>query len=287
MGLCYSLLLLMLLLSAVNYNNNLTYILTFLLTGIGFITMLHSYRNLLYLQINIGKPAAVFCGETARVPITLEHRQQTPGEAISLQIPGQQVVTVCMEKQQVLHTKIPLLSLQRGQYAIPRIQLSSVFPLGLFRVWAYAQQYRYQLVYPTPDQHPTRRQPTAYQTSLTGDRGRGADDFSGLRSYHPGDSLRHIHWKAAARSDTLYTKEFGGDRSEELWLDWDQLPQLDTEARLSRLTRQVLDASHAQVCYGLRLPGSRLAPATGPEHQQHCLQALALHKQPTTTPILP
>jgi len=287
MGLYYSLLLLILLLSAVNYNNNLTYALTFLLTSIGFLTMLHSYRNLLHLQINIGTPAAVFCGEYAQVPITLENRLQASSDAVSLQIPGQPAVTVQITQQQTLETLVPIRTTRRGRHTLPRINISSVFPLGLFRVWAHAEQLRYLLVYPKPDQHPAQPQPSNYQSSLAGDRGRGADDFSGLRSYHPGDSLRHIHWKAAARSEALYTKEFGGDRCEELWLTWDQLPQLDLEARLSRLTRWVLDASHTQLRYGLHLPGTRIAPTTGPEHQLRCLKALALFKQQPNDPILP
>ena len=270
---------------SINYNNNLTYALTFLLTSIGFLAMLHSYRNLLHLQINIGKPAAVFCGEYAQVPIRLENRLQPASDAISLQIPGQPAVTVRIVKLQPLQTVVPMHTTQRGLHTLPRVQISSVFPLGLFRVWAHAEQLRYQLVYPAPEPHAARPQQTTYQATLSGDRGRGADDFSGLRSYHPGDSLRHIHWKAAARSEALYTKEFGGDRCEELWLDWEQLPQLDIEARLSRLTRWVLDANRAQLRYGLRLPGTRLALASGAEHQQRCLKALALFDQRPNNPI--
>jgi len=282
MGLYYAILLLILLLNAVNYNNNLTYALTFLLTSIGFLTMLHSYRNLLSLQINITNPAAVFCGQCAQIPLVLENGRQSACDALSLQIAGQAAVTANLSKGQHLQTRVPLVTTRRGLMAVPRINISSVFPLGLFRVWAHAEQPCKLLVYPAPDPYSTPPQASAYQASLIGDRGRGADDFAGLRSYRPGDSLRHIHWKAAAHSDNLYTKEFGGDRCEQLWLDWDQLPQLDTEARLSRLTRWVVDASQTTLHYGLRLPGTSFAPANNPEHRHRCLKALALYPHDVT-----
>ena len=60
----------------------------------------------------------------------------------------------------------------------------------------------------------------------SGDKGRGVDDFAGFRPYRPGDSPRHLFWKAVARDQALLVKQFGGDRADELWLDWNDLPDL-------------------------------------------------------------
>jgi uncharacterized protein (DUF58 family) len=65
-----------------------------------------------------------------------------------------------------------------------------------------------------------------------------------------------------------------------LWLDWALLPPgLDTEARLSRLTRWVIDAHAAGLSFGLRLPGAELLPASGDAQRERCLEALALFDQ--------
>ena len=62
-----------------------------------------------------------------------------------------------------------------------------------------------------------------------------------------------------------------------LWLDWTQLPAgLDTEARVSRLTRWVMDAESLRLRYGLRLPHAEIAPDGGPSHRARCLRELAL-----------
>jgi uncharacterized protein (DUF58 family) len=107
----------------------------------------------------------------------------------------------------------------------------------------------------------------------------GQDDFAGLRSYQPSDSPRHVAWKALARGQEMMTKQFVTAGAGELWLRWADLPaQMRVEARLSRLTRWVLDAGAGNLAFGLELPGTRIAPETGAQHEQRCLTALALFK---------
>jgi uncharacterized protein (DUF58 family) len=79
-----------------------------------------------------------------------------------------------------------------------------------------------------------------------------------------------------ARGEGWHIKQFGGGYQPTAWLDWDTLPGLDTETRLSVLTRWVLDAERDRIFYGLRLPEKTLAPANGEHHQHECLRALAL-----------
>ena len=103
----------------------------------------------------------------------------------------------------------------------------------------------------------------------------GADDFVGLRVYRPGDSPRHIDWKAFARERGLLSKQFGGDRTERLQLDWDLLPPVGTERRLSLLCRFILQAEGESLSYGLKIPGTRIKPGQGESHKHRCLGALA------------
>jgi uncharacterized protein (DUF58 family) len=104
----------------------------------------------------------------------------------------------------------------------------------------------------------------------------GDDDFAGLRSASPGDPPQRIAWKAYARNDVLLLKEFSGGTQEPCMLDWDMLPDLGTEERLSQLTRWCLDADAAGRSLGLRLPGNAIPLGAGPKHLEACLEALAL-----------
>ena len=76
----------------------------------------------------------------------------------------------------------------------------------------------------------------------------------------------------------MLTKQFTGEAAVELWLDWRLLPPaLGTEQRLSRLAGWVLAARRDGAHYGLRIPGTEIAPAHGDSHAAACLQALATY----------
>jgi uncharacterized protein (DUF58 family) len=134
------------------------------------------------------------------------------------------------------------------------------------------------LIYPRPAFPGLPLPPAASSSGVGSERGRGQEDFSGLRQYYMGDSPRHIAWKAAARDQGLLTKQFTGRAETELWLDWAQLPpQMGTEERLSQLARWVLDAHAAGLTYGLRLPGAIVDLAAGETQRERCLEVLALY----------
>jgi uncharacterized protein (DUF58 family) len=57
---------------------------------------------------------------------------------------------------------------------------------------------------------------------------------------------------------------------------------MDSEEKLSRLTRWVLDADTQRMVYGLRLPDTVIAMASGDAHRERCLEALALFDLPET-----
>jgi uncharacterized protein (DUF58 family) len=114
-----------------------------------------------------------------------------------------------------------------------------------------------------------------YSQSDSGDRGVGADDFIGLRQYRFGDSPRQIDWKAQARQRGLLSKQFGGDRCEQISLDWELLKEHDIEQRLSLLCRFILQAEEEERAYSLNMPNEKITTGSGPIHQQRCLSLLA------------
>jgi uncharacterized protein (DUF58 family) len=166
--------------------------------------------------------------------------------------------------------------------AAPRVRLATRFPLGLFRAWSYWQPELKVLAYPFPE---PAAPPLPMSGTAHGDgQGRaGDDDFAGVRSYQPGDPLRHLAWRQIARLDPelggqLATKHFEGGAAEQLVLDFAALPpQLGLELRLSRMARWVLDAEQRALPYGFRLGAEAFDPALGAAHQAACLRALALY----------
>jgi uncharacterized protein (DUF58 family) len=277
-GLLFAGVILLMLIGSVNYDLSLGFILAFLLGAAGIQTMLHTFRNLAHLRISAGRVSPVFAGEQAQFHLQLFNGTRADRHGIG--VTGDRVLAdyVDVPAGGSVITTVPVPALRRGWLRPGRMTLFSRFPLGLFRAWSYAEPDVQCLVYPAPAPPGLplpAPQPGGGEGGLTG---QGQDEFFGLRPYRPGDSPHHIAWKAAARDDNLLTKQFAGRADAELWLSWDALPaNMDSERRLSQLTRWVLDADARGLSYGLRLPGITLPLAGGPTQCADCLRALALH----------
>lgn len=275
-GLFFAVTLMIILIGAINYNNSLGYFLTFLLGSIAIVGILHTYRNLLGLEVRLGNIAPVFAGSEVTVPVILHNPGTDRREQIALVYKGQELNTCAIAPSSQCMMALHWPAAKRGWQPVDRFTLASTFPLGLFRAWSHVVPDLHYLVYPKPSGEKRLPQTSRYMASLMGDQGIGSDDFAGLRGYRSGDSLKHIHWKALAREQGLLTKQFGGDRSERLWLDWRMLEGREIEVRLSQLCRWVIEAEQQGVEYGLWLPDQIIEPGRGHAHQQQCLQALAL-----------
>jgi uncharacterized protein (DUF58 family) len=255
----------------VNYNLSLGHALVFLLAGLGIVTILHTFRNLVQLHIRPGRCEPVFAGSHANFTLLLENPRNDTRISLRLYLPDATPIEIDAAAQAVTAATLPL----------PRITLETTWPLGLVRAWSYAAPDMHCLVYPQPA---AKAPPLPWGGGAAqGSRrdAQGVDDFSSLRHHQPADPPRHIAWKAVARQEQgpLLTKQFSGSSAQEVWLDWQTAPGADTEERISLLTRWLLDADAAGITWGLRLPQVNLAPAQGGAHRAAGLRALALFGQ--------
>jgi uncharacterized protein (DUF58 family) len=272
--------LLILLIGSINYALALGFALTFLLGGLGLVGMVHTTRNLGRIAISTGRAEPVFAGESAQFRLYLDGRASYDRPAILVRHlgSGSQMV-VDIPAAGMAEVVLAAGAKRRGWLPLGRVLLETRFPLGLFRAWSYIEPDARCLVYPAPErcalpppsgeaERGTLRTPTP-----------GNEDFAGLRNYQLSDSPRHVAWKAVARSDDMLTKQFTAESAAELWLDWQLVPGAPgLEQRLSRLAGWVLAAERSGARYGLRLPGTEIAPRHGDAQRAACLQALALYQ---------
>lgn len=277
-GLLFAGVILLMLTGSVNYDLSLGFVLAFLLGAAGIQTMLHTFRNLAHLRITAGRVQPVFAGETAIFRLNIQNTTRADRYSIGVTANGISADYIDVPADSMVVAQVPVQASQRGWLRPGRMTLFTRFPVGLFRAWSYAEPDVSCLVYPVPAKPGLPLPAPVAGEGEGGLAGQGQDEFTGLRSYRPGDSPRHIAWKAVARDDTLLTKQFAGRANAELWLSWDALPPpMTVEQRLSHLTRWVLDADACGMSYGLRLPGTTLPLAGGPAHLAECLRTLALH----------
>lgn len=277
-GVAYAVALLLMLAGSINYGLSLGYLLTFLLAGLGIVAILQTFRNLVQIRVLPGKAPPVFVGEHCRFELLLDNPRDETRCAITVALPGGHSVHTDIRPHETAKVSLTLPARRRGWIPLGRVTLATRYPLGLIRAWSYVEPDARCLVYPTPERAPPALPCSPIAGGDQRGAGRGLEDFAGLRGHQAADSPRHVAWKAVARDGPLMTKQFSGNATRTLWLDWHSLPpQLSEEARLSRLTAWLLQAQDDGVPCGLRLPARELAPAADTAHFHACLKALALY----------
>jgi len=83
-GVFYGIVIFLLLSGAMNYNNSLLFIFTFLLASIGIISMYHTHNNLLHVVTRAVESAAVFSGEYLIIPVQLSLKKGQTKKRYSL-----------------------------------------------------------------------------------------------------------------------------------------------------------------------------------------------------------
>ncbi|TDJ42601.1 MAG: DUF58 domain-containing protein [Gammaproteobacteria bacterium] len=276
-GMIYALMSFAMLMGSMNYNNNLSFLLTFLLIALGFVAMHQCQRNLVGLDVSFAGVEPVFAGQSSQFRIVVTNHSKSPRNRIRLYVDTTLSDIHDLEPGESQVFVIALATDKRGWVKLKRFGIRTLFPFELFRSWAWLHMDIRGLVYPKPlDDAPP---PPASQMAL-GHRqhdARGEEDFAGLRRFVVGDSPRNVAWKAYARSGQLLSKQFSGADTSSQWFDFSEFDNVGVEERLSTLARWIIDADRTNEDYGLKMPSDDIAPAHGEAHRHRCLEALALY----------
>lgn len=278
-GILFSLLLFVMLVGAINYNNSMGFLFTFLMASLGMVSIFHTYRNIAKLTFRAGKAEPVYQGDLARFNVIIDNTTKLARHGVILHIKGRDQTQTDIKANSQAHVSLSLPSKHRGWLSLPAVTVETQYPLGMFRAWSGLSIQMRCLVYPKPGSSRICPDSSSHVNGKNETYTPGNEDFMGFRSYYQSDSPRHVDWKAAARSDSneLLTKLFSTCESDELLFDWDSLGGLDTEARLSQLCRWVIDAETSGKHYGLRLPNITIETSQGEKHKHRCLETLALY----------
>lgn len=273
------------LLGSINYGNALGYVLSFLLIGASLVSMLHAVRNLAGLRLAGDESAPVFANDRTRFGLTVDNRGQRQRFGLLARLgmgptrsrEDDAVRHFGLDADDVARIELTGVAARRGWYAPGPVTIATRFPLGLFRAWSRNDIGLRCLVYPRPDGEQALPDHLPEENGEQGTLGKGEDEFAGLRDHQQGDSAQRVHWKAVARGQGMPVKVFSGATAGVALLRWQDVTDDDAEARLSQLSRWVLDADERHLRYGLCLPGLDLSPDHGERHRHRCLEALALY----------
>jgi uncharacterized protein (DUF58 family) len=268
---------LIMLVMSLNYALSLGFMVTFLLSGLVAAALLHTFRNLAGMEVRPLSAGETFAGNA--LPFTLALAGcGAPRTAIALATRDGAAVVVDIPAGGALPVTVGLPVPRRGRHPLGRVTLSSDYPLGLWRAWAYVHFPLAGIAYPAPERDAPPL-PAGTDGDDAGAAARGDKaDLAGLRAYQAGDSMQRIAWKAVARGAGWHTKQFEGTGSGgPLDLSWQALPAaLDAETKLARLAAWVLAAERVARPFALSVPGTVLPEGKGRDHRRTALTALAL-----------
>ena len=292
--------------AAWNTANNLLFLVFSLLCSTLFVGWMAARTSLRDLTVSARFPDHIFAGEPAPVIVTVRNTKKLwPSFSILVEARGpKNDVDMNATRKWKRHHKRTLAYfsyvphhaaaeqrveqtfLQRGHVLIDGFELSTRFPFGFFRRRRRLRARNVDIVvYPRPelisDELHLLPMNAGRVPSLR--RGAGHDLFS-MRDYQPQDDLRHIDWKATARSRRLTVREFTSEDERRITIVLDtNVPNDADEALEERFEHGVVQAAsllkhfvdeRAEVRLVL---GDEIGPfGSGVEHLYRCLRRLAL-----------
>ena len=149
-GLVFGLMSFAMLLGSMNYNNNLSFVLTFILVGIGFVAMHQCQRNLVGLELTYAGAEPVFAGQAMRFRIAVTNNSKNARYGIRLYAPGTWSDIHDLEPGESKVFILPVPTEKRGRITLERFGVRTMFPFELFRSWAWLHMKIGGLVYPAP-----------------------------------------------------------------------------------------------------------------------------------------
>lgn len=300
--------------AAWNTGNNLLFMVFSIMLSTIFVSWAAARAALRDLTVSARFPDHIFAGEPAEVILTVRNAKLLlPSFSVLVEMRGTFDRPAGLKKRQrgrarkitlgyflyVPHRAAAEQSLEqvfprRGHVLVNGFEISTRFPFGFFR-------HRRRLgardvdivVYPKPEAVTDELNLLPLHTGQTPSLRRGAGhDLLLLRDYQPRDDLRHIDWKATARSRQLTVREFTAEdeRRITIVLDTRLTDDIDEEnfrirfesgvTQTASLVQHFID-ERAEVSMVLGMDRGRFG--TGPEHLYASLRRLAL-VQPTLAP---
>jgi uncharacterized protein (DUF58 family) len=292
--------------AAWNTGNNLLFMIFSLLCSSLFVGGVAARASLRDLIVSARFPDHIFAGEAAPVIVTLRNAKRVlPSFSILVEARGPNEVADRSKLRRQRFVKRPLayftyiprhaaaeqrveqLFACRGHVLINGFELSTRFPFGFFRFRRRLRARNVDIVvYPKPQAigDELHLLPTYAGRMTSARRGVGQDLFS-LRDYQPQDDLRHIDWKATARSRNLTVREFTAEdeRRITIVLDTRDLSDVASEDFLPRFEAGIVQAASLLKHFVDERADVRLVLGdevgrygSGLKHLYECLRRLAL-----------
>lgn len=319
-GLLFGVLLLITFVAGINYGNNLVLGLCFYLVSVWLISFHLTFAHLSGLQVKLIDVTMAEVGAPVWVTLQLRSESRQPrrqllfsfeqpdNEREKLPKSDRQEDSECAADEVMVshsgtkkskrargasqHLLVPrlqgeqtirlaVMTNRRGAFELPRLQIKTVYPLGIMRAWSYVYFARMAWVYPKPLSFDWQAQYLAVSSEdlpTGGQYTQGQDDFERLDTYIKGESLARVSWAHVARGQGMFTKHFADPVGHEQTLDYADMPAAHHEQKLQQLAHGVIVLGQLNVPFQMQLPHEKRSQTPigqGESFAQACLLRLA------------
>lgn len=270
--------------TGINYGNNLVLGLCFYLFGIWLISVFYTFVQISGLDIRLVETELVEAKSVGYVTLELSSRSAKPSRQVVLRFDGwtktentkSQVIVPAVSGSMLV--KVPVYASNRGVMTLPRLTISSRYPLGVMRAWSYVYLASPMYVYPKPisfDWQSIRQMVDSDGDEQSAMSRAGQDDFDMLDEYEQGESLSRVSWAHTARGMGMLTKHFSDTGGREWCLRYEDMPSAMHESKLGELSHAVQSMSGLGVPFMLILPSGHGDIGVGDDFVRQCLLRLA------------
>ncbi len=265
------------LLAAVNYGNNLIFLIAFMMIALMINSAWQGWRALSGVQTRIIPPGMRAAGEAGTVSIEFTSQATVPPLQVDAGLEETIGYTALSPRGSTI-ISMTLPGEPRGYLPLPEITLETPYPLGLWTVRRRLSPGIGQWIHPAPIEGLDRARQT--ESDGSGDQSSLEGDPTRLRSYHPGDPIRHVVFRHYAKTGQLLTRhpEADSERPDPEIIDYEAFAG-PRETRLSAMTERLMHLDRAQRPWVLRLPDeddlTASASANLDQRYQTALQRLA------------
>ncbi len=267
--------------AAINTANNLLYLMEAGLLSFFVISSIFGHRNLSRLQITLKAPEEIFAATEYPLHITVANRGKfMPAFLFRIGSGETSLLFPYLAPGRSRSASLPFSFPKRGAAFLAGLTVSSLFPFHFTRREREISHQIPLIVFPQPLEQGakaldfTARHPAGEELALRPGQGR---EVLAVRDYRAGDALRHIHWKASARTGELKTKEMAAAVAQPLIIDFHEIAGADLERKLSAVVFLILSLLKRNVKVGLRIDGKYYPPGQAKRHRLAMLTELALY----------
>jgi uncharacterized protein (DUF58 family) len=280
-GLLMGLAMAAMLVASINYQLSLGYLFTFLIGAVAVVGMHRTHDTLLGLQITCldTRPAHAGGKVVFVLRLTNPHRYARAGLNVRVDDSALRAAPrdLWIGASESIDVHLEVNAPRRGFLACPRLLISTVYPLGVFRSWSYCWPAAKAMVYPAIVPQPAP--PTGHGQGIGASRvGSQQDAFSHVAPYQDGEDSRFMYWRALARGIAA-VRHHEGEAGDEHVYRLDALPELmPLEEKLARIATAVVRADVQGARFGVSLGQEVPLVNRGAAHRHDCLAKLAMFR---------